>query len=442
MPTSRLVPRLVTASLCLIVLSLAVLLAAAPVQTPKPTNPGWPQWGGPNRDFTSPSTGLANSWPAGGPPVVWSRPLGLGHSAIVADAGRLYTMYRPGKEISRRGPWQATERVVAVEAADGKTLWEYEYPSEPLHFSFGAGPHATPLLAGGLLFTVGTNKQLHAFDPASGRVVWSHDLVKAFNAPPTLLRPAVKAGFASSPIAYQDTILLQVGGSGQAVMAFRQKDGSVVWKGGDFNSAEAAPILIDLDGQPQLVVLGGQGVHGLDPDTGRVLWSYAHDTDGDMNNSMPVWGPDRILFITSAYNQGSRALRLTRKGRDTAVEELWFTNRFRLMFSNALLIGDYIYGTSGDFGPAFLGALDIRTGRQAWQERGFGRSSLLHADGKVIILDEDGDLALTRLTPQGAEILAQAPIFAGTSWTVPTLLGTTLYARNREVMVALDLSGK
>ena len=292
------------------------------------------------------------------------------------------------------------------------------------------------------MFTVGTNKQLHAFDAVSGKVVWSHDLVKTYNATPTLLRPAVKAGFASSPIAYKDTILLQVGGPGQAVMAFRQKDGSVVWKSGDFNNAEAAPILIDLDGQPQLVVFGGQAVHGLDPEAGRLLWSFPHDTDGDMNNSMPVWGPDNILFITSAYNQGSRALRLTRKGSETAVEELWFSNRFRLMFSNALLIGDYIYGTSGDFGPAFLGALDIRTGRQAWQERGFGRSSLLRADGKVIILDEDGDLALTRLTPQGAEILAQAPIFAGTSWTVPTLLGTTLYARNREVMVALDLGGK
>jgi outer membrane protein assembly factor BamB len=374
--------------------------------------------------------------------VLWTRPLGLGHSAIVAADGRLYTMYRPGKEISRRGPWEAAERVVAVDAATGKTLWEHEYPSEPLHFSFGAGPHATPLLAGGLLFTVGTNKQLHAFDPASGTVVWSHDLVKAFNAPPTLLRPAVKAGFASSPIAYKDTILLQVGGPGQAVMAFRRKDGSVAWKSGDFNSAEAAPILIDLEGQPQLVVFGGQAVHGLDPDSGRMLWSFPHDTDGDMNNTMPVWGPDHILFITSAYNQGSRALRLTRKGAGTAVEELWFSNRFRLMFSNALLIGGYIYGTSGDFGPAFLGALDIRTGKLAWQERGFGRSSLLHADGKTIILDEDGDLALARLTPQGAEILAQAPIFGGTSWTAPTLLGRTLYARNREVMVALDLSGK
>ena len=117
-------PVAVLLTLALVVAGIAAAVAAAPVQAPTPATSSWPQWGGPNRDFTSPSTGLANSWPAGGPPVVWSRPLGLGHSAIVAEAGRLYTMYRPGKEISRRGPWQATERVVAIEAAGGKTLWE------------------------------------------------------------------------------------------------------------------------------------------------------------------------------------------------------------------------------------------------------------------------------------------------------------------------------
>jgi outer membrane protein assembly factor BamB len=424
-------------------LALSALLAVSPAgraQSAGPASGAWPQWGGPDRNFIVQASGLAASWPEGGPPRIWERPLGLGHSAIVSDGERLYTMYRPGKEISRRGPWESRERVVALEAATGKTIWEYEYESEPMHFSFGAGPHATPLIAGDFVFTVGTNKQLHAFDKGTGKIVWSHDLVQAFGATPALLRPAVKAGFASSPLAYGDSIILQVGGPGQAVMAFRQKDGTVAWKGGDFNNAEAAPILIDVGGEPQLVVFGGQSVNGLDPRSGRVLWSFPHDTDGDMNNSMPVWGPDNILFITSAYNQGSRGLRITKDGGETKVEELWFTNRFRLMFSNALLLGEYVYGTSGDFGPAFLGALDIRTGKLAWQERGFGRSSLVHTGDATIILDEDGDLALTQLTPDGVKVLAEANIFGGTSWTAPTLVGTTLYARNREVIVALDLA--
>jgi outer membrane protein assembly factor BamB len=329
--------------------------------------------------------------------------------------------------------------VVALDAATGKTIWEHRYAAEPLNFSYGAGPHATPLLIGDVVFTAGTNKQIHALQKATGKVVWSRDLVKDDGAPPTLIRPAVKAGYGVSPLAYKDTIIVQAGGRGQAVMALRQRDGSPAWKSGDFLVAEAAPILIDVDGQPQVVVLGGQTVNGLDPDTGAILWSHPHNTDSDMNNSTPIWGAGNVLIVSSGYDQGTRAMRLSRVDGRTRVEELWFTNRMKLMFVNGLRIGDRLYGSHGDSGPAFLTALDVTTGAVAWQQRGFGRSSLLYADGKVILLDEDGDLALGRLTPAGMTVLSEARIFNTVSWTVPTLVGTTLYARDREKIVALDL---
>jgi len=420
----------------------AILIATATAYTGSAqTSPGtdWPQWGGPHRNFTSDATGLADAWPASGPPVRWTRPLGLGHSAIVSGAGRLFTLYRPGREVSRKGPWEREEAVIALEAATGKTLWEHRYASEPLNFSYGAGPHATPLVSGDRIFTTGTNKQLFALDAATGRIIWSHDLVKEYGAPPTLARPAVKAGYAISPLAWRDTIIVQAGGPGQAVMAFRQADGALVWKSGDFLVSESSPILIDVAGQPQVVIVAGQAVHGLDPANGEVLWSHPHDTQGDMNNSTPVWSPDGILVVSSGYDQGTRALRLTRQAAATRVEELWFTNRLKVMFASVVRIDDHIYGSHGDFGPAFLTALDVRTGAIAWQERGFGRSSLVLADGKAILIDEDGDLALLRLTPQGATVLAQTRIFNTTSWTAPTLVGTTLYARDREKVVALEL---
>jgi hypothetical protein len=143
--------------------------------------------------------------------------------------------------------------------------------------------------------------------------------------------------------------------------------------------------------------------------------------------------------VSSAYKAGSRAIQLRKRGDATHAEELWFTNRVRFMFLSAIRVGDFVYGTTGDFGPAFLTALNIKTGQSAWQHRGFGRASLLYADGKAIILDEDGDLALAKLTPEGATILTEAKIFDTTSWTAPTLVGTTLYARDREKIVALDL---
>ena len=396
----------------------------------------WRQWGGPARNFQVDATGLADVWPEGGPPQLWSRPLGLGHSTVIVDAGRLYTQYRSEAE---GAGWAAEETVIALDAATGETVWEYAYPSHPMDFNPGAGPHASPLVVGGRLFTTGTNKQLHAFDKQTGEVMWSHDLVADFDAPPTLIRPAVKAGYAASPTAYHDLVIVTVGGPGQSVMAFRQDDGALVWRSGSFLISPATPILVDVDGQTQLIVYGGRTINGLDPATGTVFWTHGHETTGDMNSSTPVWGDDNILFMTSAYNGGGRALRLSREGEVTHVEELWFNTQLKVMFANVLRLGDYVYGSSGDFGPAFLTAVNVKTGEAAWRERGYGRSNLLHADGKTIILSEDGTLMLATLSPDGFTVLSSAALFDTIAWTAPTLVGTTLYVRDRAQIMALDL---
>ena len=398
----------------------------------------WRQWGGPHRNFMSDSIGLADAWPDGGPPRLWSRPMGEGHSTIIVDEGRLFTMYRSRDGVPR-GQWAEEEVVIALDAATGDTIWEHTYPSDVMNFRNGAGPHATPLVVGDRLFVTGTNKQFFAFDKRTGAILWSHDLVKDFDAPPTLIRPPVKAGYTCSPLAYGDTVIVTAGGPGQAVMAFNQSDGSVVWKSQDFLIAPASPILINVDGQEQLVVFGGQTINGLDPSTGELLWRHEHDTGGDMNNSTPIWGEDNILIVSSAYGRGTRAIRLTRAGGRTTVDELWYSQRLRVMFSSMIRVGDYVYGSSGDFGPAFLMALDAKTGATVWQERGFGKSSFLYADGKAIILDEDGPLILARVSPDGLDVRSRVQLFATTSWTAPTLVGPTLYVRDREQIMALDL---
>ncbi len=105
------------------------------------TSQDWAQWGGPDRNFISDATGLADSWPATGPRQLWSRPLGNGHSTIIVENGRLYTMYRPTREGSRSGEFAAMESVISLDATTGETLWEYSYAAQPLNFRFGAGPH-------------------------------------------------------------------------------------------------------------------------------------------------------------------------------------------------------------------------------------------------------------------------------------------------------------
>jgi len=403
------------------------------------TSQEWTQWGGPHRNFISDATGLADSWPATGPRQLWSRPLGDGHSTIIAENGRLYTMYRPKQEGSRRGEFAATESVIALDATTGETLWEHSYAAQPLNFRFGAGPHSTPLVIGNRLFTAGTNKQIHAFDKQTGKILWSHDLVGEYGAPPTLIRPAVTAGYACSPLAYGDTVIVTAGGDGQSVMAFRQDNGALVWKSGDFLISPSSPILIDLAGQTQLVVVGGETINGLNPGTGEILWSHPHDTDGDMNNTTPTWGDDNLLFVSSAYNGGSRGLRLDNTSEGTVVKEEWFTRDMLVMYGTTIRLDDFIYGSSGGFGPAFITALDLRSGTTAWKERGLSRAHLLYADGKVILLDEDGNLVLAHVSPTGMTVHARAEVLTGRSWTAPTLVGTTLFLRDRLVIKALDI---
>lgn len=398
----------------------------------------WLQWGGATRDFVVRGAPLADAWPSAGPKEVWRRTLGEGHSTILVEDGRLYTMYRPVRETAS-SPWAEEEMVVALDASTGRTLWEHRYAARPLDFKYGAGPHATPLIVGDRIFTVGTNNQLFALDKKTGRPVWSHDLVREYGAQETLIRCPVKAGMSASPLAFGNMVIVLAGGAGQTVMAFDQATGALVWKSGDLNVAQASPILIDVDGETQVVVLGGQAVSGFDPRNGRLLWTHPHDTRYDMNMGTPLWGPDNLLFITSAYDNGSRLLHLRREEGVTRVEERWHSRRLRVQFTTSVRMGDFIVGSSGDFGPTFLTAVDVQTGEVLWQDRGFSRANLMLADGKLIVLDEDGRLALARASRAGLEVLAESKVLESWSWTTPTLVGSTLYVRDKKTIAKLEL---
>lgn len=422
----------------IVITLVAGLIAIGPRAIGQSTGAQWLQWGGPQRNFVTDSKGLATTWPASGPRRLWSRALGEGHSSILVDGNRGYTMYRPLGVLSlvRRSQ---QEVVLAFDAATGKTVWEHTFdaPTAGLDFQYGAGPHVTALIVGNRLFTAGSNKQLFALDKQTGQVLWSHHLINEYGG------PAAGRGYSCSPLAYKNTVIFTGGPRGAAVMAFNQADGTVVWKSQSFEFAPASPILIAVDGQDQVVVFGGDGVYGLDPTNGALLWSHPHRAEWGLNISTPLWGPDKVLFISSAraYNGGSRALQLTRASGKTQVAEWWHTNRFGLHFGSAIRLGDFLYGSNGDFGPAFISAVNLRNGNVAWQDRSFARAQLLHADGKLVVLDEDGTVGIVTVSPDGLKVLARAEVMTEESWTPPTLVGTRLYLRDRKNMVALDLGG-
>ncbi len=386
----------------------------------------WSQWGGPSRDFIIKSKGLAASWPETGPRQLWTRPLGAGHSAILVNGNTLYTMYSAGEE----------ETVIALAAGTGKTIWEHKYasPHAGLDYEYGPGPHSTPILVGDLLFTAGSRGVVHALDKKTGKVAWSHDLWKEYKG--TLMG----RGYSCSPVAYKKTVIFTLGGDGQTLIAFNQKDGSVAWKNQSLDMSPASPMIINVDGQDQLIMFLGKVVAGIDPNNGNLLWTHGHVTEWGLNISNPVWGPDNLLFISSAYSGGSRVLKLTQKDGKTAVSEVWAHKRMRLHHGTAIRIGDYVYGSSGDFGPAFFAAVNVKTGDIAYQDRSFPKGNCVLADGKFIILDEDGNLALATATPTELKVISKVSVLKNLAWTAPTLVGTKLYLRDRKTIAAFDLS--
>jgi len=177
----------------------------------------------------------------------------------------------------------------------------------------------------------------------------------------------------------------------------------------------------------------------LNPHDGALEWKHPHPADYGVNVATPIWNGDGTLFVSSAYNGGSRMLKLSRNDGTVQVQELWATKRIRIHFGNAVRLGSRVYASNGDFGAAPLAAIDVSNGDMVWRDRSVARSTLIGAGDKLVILDEDGQLALATPGETGLTVHARAQILGDRAWTVPTLVGTTLYLRDRAQIMALDL---
>jgi outer membrane protein assembly factor BamB len=274
---------------------------------------------------------------------------------------------------------------------------------------------------------------MNSFDRRTGTLQWTRDLLAGT---PDEVRAC---GYSTSPLAYKDQIITTAGGKGRAVVSMNAATGAVTWQAQDFENGYSSPILIDLDGRPELIVFTFGDVAGLDPDTGRLEWQHAHPAEFGVNVAMPVWGEDHLLFISSAYNGGSRVLKLARTGSTVSVTEIWASQRVRIHFGNAVRFGQRIFASNGDFGAAPLAAVDVATGQMLWRDRSVARATLVGAGTTLLLLDEDGNLALATPGDTGLVVHAKAQILDGRSWTAPTLSGTRLFVRNQKEIVALDL---
>lgn len=399
--------------LILLFLSLT-FLAAGPA-----TAVDWPQFRGVNRDGVSAETDLPRTWPAGGPRVVWRRPIGEGFSSISVAGDRLYTMDSDG----------TTEYVVALEAGSGKEIWRVAAGSK-LMDAMGNGPRTTPTLDGGTVYAMGSHGRLLALKAADGAKVWEVDLVQAFGAK----RP--NWGYSGSPLIDGDLLVLEVGGKdNRGVVAFEKATGKVRWGALDGDPAYSSPVVMTIGGIKQYVVprrAGSQTV-ALRPDDGSVLWT--HPGPFSVIASALFVPPDKV-YVSGGDDAGAVLMRVKSEGGKATVEELWKTRTMKNHFNNAVLVGDHLYG----FDNATFKCLSVATGEETWASRGLGKGSLLVADKNLlIVLSDRGTLLLVEATPTAYTELARFQAMEGKAWTSPTLANGRLYLRDEDEILALEL---
>lgn len=412
--------------------ALLVVAGASALAADGASDLDWPQWGGPARNFCVRASGLADRWPSSGPPVLWKHEMGDGYSAIVARDGALYTMCRSLTDDQR-------EMTIALDAATGKTLWRHGVAA-PITTQDdsdwgGWGPNATPLIVGHRLFSVGSRGLLQCFDRTTGQVLWKHDLHAEYDA-----SVSNTVGYSNSPIEHAGLLIVAVGrdeaGSAKTptLMAFDQDTGEAAWRALDHERGFSSPIVIRFSEHDLVVFASSGGLAVVNPEDGRLLWQRLVR---GRPMTTPAWNGRDLLYWTPRPG-GEPALAVRLKVEDGAVsgEEAYDTRKGAFEMATPVRVGDLLIGSTRQN----LVAVDFETGRRKWIARGYPMAACVHADGKLIILDENGQLTLATATPERLRVHSQCHITERYSFTAPTLVGTTLFVRDRKHIMALDLS--
>jgi outer membrane protein assembly factor BamB len=412
-----------------------------PSLTPAPSK-DWPEWrGGPLRDGRWSNPSLPPTLPADGPALVWKTTIGGGYSGPAVTGGRVYVMDRlvpPTVE-------QEVERVVCLDAKDGRILWTYSHPST-LHLAGGYanGPRATPTVRDGKVYALGAMDNLSCLDALTGKVVWEADLLAEYHA------KIPQWGVANSPVVEKDLVIVQAGGSGSAtVMAFNKETGRPVWRALSDKAGYASMIGIDSGGARQLIVWTAAAVSSLNPATGEIYWREPRVEKMDQTLATPVFDPKSNRLIVCSDRDGTTAYQL---GDDKPrARKLWENFSLSCLHSIPVLKDSFIYGLNHD-GDRLehcgeFRCVELASGKLEWAVTNLTRlgiwaqaqTTLNTGTDTFYLSNELGELILARAGPEGYRELARAQI-TGRTWSHPAYVGNQMFARSETTLfcVALD----
>jgi outer membrane protein assembly factor BamB len=370
---------------------------------------------------TARGVNLARDWSRNQPVLRWRHGVGVGWSSLVAAGSQVFTQEQRAER----------ESVVCYDRATGRELWVH---GDEAHYQFpntGDGPRATPTVDGESVFALGATGFLNCLDRSSGVARWTVNIVEDNAA------QAPGHGMCGSPLIVDDLVVVSAGGPKDAsLVAYDKSSGKRRWRAGNDPAGYASPQLIELAGTRQIVIVNTTEIVSHDPSGGQILWSFPWKNDTQTNCSQPCpVGTDR-LFISSDYGKGCALLELS---RDDAgrwhVEPLWTSRAMQTKFASPVAYGQHAYGLD----DGILSCVSLADGRRLWKRGRYGHGQLLLADDILVVLAEDGRVALVEATPDEHRELATMQALDGKTWNHPALAGRQLFIRNDHEAACYEL---
>ncbi|MFO0948384.1 MAG: PQQ-binding-like beta-propeller repeat protein [Planctomycetota bacterium] len=399
----------------------------------KPGKPGvdddWPQWRGPRRDAVSTETGLLETWPEGGPKLLWtSQDAGVGYSGPAVKNGKLYLLGGDKGTVA-----------FAINVKTGKRLWTSPPLAEVYENDWGDGPRSTPTLDGGKLYCLSATGTLACLDASKGKILWRKELVADFGG-------AVPSwGYCESPLVVGKRLFITPGGK-NCVVALNKENGSTLWTSTGLDDAAQYSSLVPLrvDGLDMLVTMTNRGLVGLNAANGKLLWRFEKTANGTAVIPTPIV-KDNLVYSTSGYGTGCGLVKLKVQGSNCDAEEVYFNKVMKNQHGGVLLVGDHVYGYSDGTGWV---CQSLETGELVWRDKKLGKGSVLAAEGKLYCYSEDdGTVVLADASPDGwtergrftIPKSSAIPRKSGHIWTHPVVAEGRLFLRDHELLFCFEL---
>jgi outer membrane protein assembly factor BamB len=386
----------------------------------------WSQFRGPKRDSVAPGVVLDVDWKAHAPKQIWKRKVGPGWSSFSVAGNRLFTQEQRGEN----------EDVVCYDAKTGEERWINETKARFDEAMGGAGPRATPTLAGGLLYVQGAAGLLQCLDPLTGAVKWKRDLMQEANRKKTPIW-----GYSSSPLIVGDKVIAYSSGDeGEKgmLLAFDAATGEPRWTATAGNSSYSSPQLAKLAGREVVLFWGQTGLTAVDAPTGKPAWNYDWLFQG-YRVIQPLLLSETSMLLGTGMGEGTRRVELVpAKGAgEVKFEDRWTSHDMKPDFNDFVAFDGALYGLDHNI----LCCVDLATGTKKWKNGRYGNGQilLLPDAGQLLVLTEQGELVLIQANPSKLDEVARAKVLEGKTWNHPVLVGNRVYVRNAEEAACFEV---